>query len=553
VTGNTRTGAQVLVDCLLLHGAERAFCVPGESYLAALDALHDVPDRLELIVCRHESGAGNMAEAYGKLTGRPGICFVTRAPGASNASIAVHTAYQDSTPMILFVGQVPSGMMEREAFQEVDFRRMFGEFSKWTAQIDDAERIPEMISRAFHIATSGRPGPVVLALPEDMQTDRVEVEDGTPYRTATPWPDPGDLARFGELLSQAEAPLLVAGGTGWTEAARTQLHAFAETHSLPVAASFRRQDLFDHTHASYAGVLGLGVAPSLKALVDDADLVIALGGQIGDVVTQGYTLFPVPRPRQKIIHVSTGAEELGKIYQAELLINAGPVGFMEMVTELSPIGAPDRAAWRARAHQQYLDYAAPTGATGPVNLSEIVAHVSATLPDDAVIVSGAGNYTVWVHRFTCHRRLGTQLAPQSGSMGYAVPAGISAALHRPGHKVACFAGDGCFLMTGHELATAQRYGAGVVFIVVNNAMYGTIRMHQERHYPDRVSGTDLVNPDFVAYAKSFGLPAEVVERTEDFAPAFDRALAADGPALIEVRLDPANILPGRTIADIKGG
>ena len=553
VTGNTRSGAQVLVDCLQLHGADTVFCVPGESYLAVLDALHDVTERIRLIVCRHESGAGNMAEAYGKLTGRPGICFVTRAPGASHASIAVHTAYQDSTPLILFIGQVPRAMMEREAFQEIDFRRMFGEFTKWTAQIDDPARIPEMVSRAFHVATSGRPGPVVLALPEDIQTEHVDVEDGVRYQTPEPWPAPRDMAKLGAFLSEAACPLLILGGPGWTAEACDAIRAFAETHGLPVATAFRRQDLFDNAHPNYAGVLGLGIAPALKALIGESDLIIAAGGQLGDVVTLGYTLFPIPKLAQKLIHVSTGADELGKIYQADLLINAGPLGFANMAAKLKATPPAARADWLRRVNSAYQDFSKPVAAAGKVNLSEIVAALSDQLPEDAIIASGAGNYTVWVHRFITHRRLGTQLAPQSGSMGYAVPAAISAALQFPERKVVCFAGDGCFLMTAQELATAKRYDAGVIFIVVNNAMYGTIRMHQERHYPNRVSGTDLVNPDFVAYAKSFGLPAEAVTTTDNFAPAFERALSAQGPALIEVQVDPDDILPAKTISDIQNG
>ena len=553
VTGNTRSGAQVLVDCLQLHGVDTIFCVPGESYLAVLDALYDVTDAIRLIVCRHESGAGNMAEAHGKLTGRPGICFVTRAPGASHASIAVHTAYQDSTPLILFIGQVPRAMMEREAFQEVDFRRMFGEFSKWTAQIDDPARIPEMVSRAFHVATSGRPGPVVLALPEDMLTEPVDVEDGVRYHTPEPWPAPHEMVLVSELLLEAEHPLLILGGPGWTAEACDAMRAFAERQVLPVATAFRRQDLFDNAHPNYAGVLGLGIAPALKALIEECDLIIAAGGQLGDIVTQGYTLFPFPKPRQKLVHVSSGAEELGKIYQADLLINAAPPGFADMAAKLEATPPPARAAWLERANSQYRDFSNPVPASGKVNLSEIVSWVSDRLPEDALIASGAGNYTVWIHRFISHRRFGTQLAPQSGSMGYAVPAAISAALRFPERNVVCFAGDGCFLMTAQELATAKRYDAGVIFIVVNNAMYGTIRMHQERHYPNRVSGTDLVNPDFVAYAKSFGLAAEAVTTTDEFGPAFERALALGGPALIEVQVDPDDILPAKTISDIQNG
>ncbi len=550
MAANSRTGAQLLVDCLRVHGTDAVFCVPGESYLAVLDALYDVKDQIKLIVCRHENGAGNMAEAYGKLTGRPGLCFVTRAPGAANASIAVHTAFQDSSPMILFVGQVSRDMMEREAFQEVDFRRMFGEFSKWTAQIDDSERIPEMVSRAFHIATSGRPGPVVLALPEDMQTEAVHAATGVRYHTPEPNPSPREMSAFDALLSASRRLILIAGGSRWTVSACKALQTLAEKQAIPVATAFRRQDLFDNRHPNYAGVLGLAVSPALRQLVEEADLIIAVGGQLSDIVTQGYGLFSIPKPAQKFVHVSAGEDELGRVYQADLLMHAVPEGFATMACELGASSSSSRAAWVARANTAYRDFIKPVAGAGRVNMSDIVTWLNDTLPDDAIIANGAGNYTVWVHRFYQYRQRGTQLAPQSGSMGYGVPAAISAAIGEPDRKVVCFSGDGCFLMTSQELATAKRYNAKVVFIVVNNAMYGTIRMHQERHYSNRVSGTDLVNPDFVAYAKSFGLEAEAVTTTSGFVPAFERALEVDGPALIEVQVDPQDILPGKTISEL---
>ncbi len=549
MTSNLRTGGQILVDALRTHGVDTAFCVPGESYLATLDALFDASDAIRLIVCRQEGGVANMADAYGKLTGRPGICFVTRGPGATNASVGIHTAFQDSTPVILFIGQVARPMMEREAFQEIDFRRMYGEMSKWVAQIDDPARIPEMVSRAFHIAVSGRPGPVVLALPEDMQTERADASDGERYSEVQAHPGVGDMETLHAMLAQAERPMLMIGGSGWTEVACADIQAFAEASALPVAVTFRRQDLFDNTHPNYIGVAGVGINPALKALIKETDLLLCVGPQLGETITQGYTMFDFPRPRQKLIHVSAGVGELGKVYQPTLAINSGMVQFAAAARGLSPVDGAGWANFLSRGRTAYEAFSQPVSSVaGDLNVSEVMAWLDETLPDDSIITNGAGNYSLWVHRFLKFRRLGTQLAPQSGAMGYAVPAGVAAGLLHPDRVVVSVSGDGCFLMNGQEFSTAVQYGLNVVFLVINNAMYGTIRMHQERIYPGRVSGTGLKNPDFAALARAYGGHGELVEKTEDFAAAFQRCRDFDGPSLIELHVDPEAILPGNTLS-----
>ena len=547
---NLRTGGQILVDCLRLHGVDMVFCVPGESYLATLDAFHDVRDSIRLIACRQEGGAANMAEAWGKMTGRPGIAFATRGPGAANASIGLHTARQDSTPLILFVGQVARGMTEREAFQEVDFRRMFGQMTKWVAQIDDPARIPEMVGRAFQTATSGRPGPVVLALPEDMQTERAGAADGAPFRPVQAHPGAGDMDRLRDMLDAARRPLLLVGGGGWSAGACDDLQAFAEAFDLPVAAAFRRQDLFDNRRPNYAGVVGLGIDPKLKARLDETDLLVAVGPQLGEIVSGGYAYFTFPKPRQRFVHVAAGVGELGKVYQADLAINAGMAEFCAAARALSP-SRGDWAEWTKSARADYLAFSTAGSMPGAVNYSAIIAWLSDTLPENAVIANGAGNFSIWVHRFFRYKRYGTQLAPQSGAMGYGAPAGVAAGIRHPDRIVVSVSGDGCFLMNGQELATAAQQNVAVVFIVVNNGIYGTIRMHQERHYPGRPSGTDLANPDFAALARSYGAHGETVRRTEEFAPAFERARAAHGPALIELAMDPEAVLPTSTLAEIR--
>jgi len=545
------TAARALVDALLVHGADTAFGVPGESYLAVLDALVDVQDRLRMITCRQEGGAAYMADAYGKLTGRPGICFVTRGPGATNASVGVHTAFQDSTPLILFIGQVGRDALEREAFQEIDYRRMFGQMAKWVAQIDDAKRIPEFVSRAFHTATAGRPGPVVLALPEDMLHDPCPTPQPQRYRRVMPAPAPAAMAELAERLAAARNPLLILGGRGWDAQACADIRRFAESWQLPVACAFRFQDLFDNRHPQYVGDVGLGINPKLAARVREADLVLAVGTRLGESTTSGYELFAIPRPAQTLVHVHAGTEELGRVYAADLPINSGYPEFAAAAAALPP---PARIAWEGSAaagRDAYLAWSEPTTTPGPLQMGEVMRHLRETLPEDAIITNGAGNYAIWVHRFYRYRGLGNQLAPSNGSMGYGTPAAIAAKLAQPEKTVVAFAGDGCFLMNGQELSTAVKYGANVVIIVVNNGMYGTIRMHQEKNYPARVLATDLANPDFAALARAYGAHGEVVEQTADFAPAFARALAAGKPALLELRIDPEALTPGASLSQLR--
>ena len=545
-----RTGGRILVDQLRLHGVDRIFGVPGESYLAVLDALHDHEESMPFVVCRQEGGAAMMADAYGKLTGRPGICMVTRGPGATNASAGVHIACQDSTPMILFIGQVGRGMIEREAFQEIDYRRMFGQMAKWVAQIDDPARIPEHVSHAFHLATSGRPGPVVLALPEDMLEEMASVPDPAPYRTVQAHPAAEVMVRLQDLLARAERPLLLLGGGGWDQAACTQVERFAERCGLPTAATFRRQDLFDNAHLSYVGDIGLGVNPKLFQRVQAADLLIVLGARLGEATTGGYTMLDIPRPSQTLVHIHAGIAELGRVYQADLPINASPRTFAAALDGVAVDGTK-WAEWREAARCDYEAWQVPAATPGPVQMGEVMRWLGGHLPDDAIIANGAGNYTVWVHRFHRYRRFGTQLAPTSGSMGYGVPAAVAAKIMHPDRSVVCFAGDGCFLMHGQEFATAVQHRANAVFLVVNNGMYGTIRMHQERNFPGRVSATALTNPDFAAYARAFGGYGEVVASTAEFPAAFARGTNAGVPAILELRIDPEALTPGQSLSEIR--
>jgi acetolactate synthase-1/2/3 large subunit len=545
-----RTGGRLLVDALRVHGVDTAFCVPGESYLAVLDALHDVRDELRLIVCRQEGGAAYMAEAHGKLTGTPGICFVTRGPGATNASIGVHTAMQDATPMILFIGQVGSDFIEREAFQEVDYRRMFGPLAKWVASIDRADRLPEMVSHAFHVAMSGRRGPVVLALPEDMLTSTAAVTDTARYRAIETHPGAADLEAIRDLLARAERPIVIAGGSGWNQRAVADLQVFAERFDLPVGCAFRHQDLFDNRHANYAGDVGIGINPKLAGRIQSADLVLALGTRLDEMTTSGYSLLDAPCPKQALVHVHAGPDDLGRVYQGALLMqaSAGPMAAALAAMAPMPVRWSD---WTRAAKLDQLAWSARRENPGPVQMHEVIEVLGRTLPPDAIVTNGAGNYATWAHRFYPYPRYRTQLAPVSGAMGYGVPAAIAAKLACPARSVVSLAGDGCFLMNGQELATAVQYDAAVVFIVVNNGMYGTIRMHQEKHYPERVHGTQLKNPDFAAYARSFGLVAETVERTDAFGPALERCLAAGGPALIEIRIDQQAISPSTTLQRLR--
>ena len=541
---STRTAAQALVEALLAHGVTHVFCVPGESYLPVLDALHDAP-AIRVITCRHEAAAANMAEAHGKLTGRPGICMVTRGPGATHASIGVHTANQDSTPMILFVGQVARGDKGRGAFQELDYAQVFGGLAKWAAEIDDADRVGEFVGRAFATATRGRRGPVVLALPEDMLRDETAAAIAPPAPAFGGGLDPAALAAIGERLAAAETPLLVLGGSGWTSAALNALAGWAESLSLPVALSFRRKDLIDNRHPCYAGDLGLGVNPKLAARVRAADLVIALGARLGENATQGYTLLTREQTAAKLIHILSGPEEVGRVWPAAI----GAVADVSPAAEALATLRPGRtwADWAASARADYDAFGAPVAVTGSVNLGDVYRHLREALPDDAIVTNGAGNYAAWLHRYFEHRAWPTQLAPTSGAMGYGLPAAIAAKILHPEREVVCAAGDGCFLMVGQELATAVQHGANIVVLVIDNGSFGTIRMHQERDFPGRTVATDLRNPDFVAYARSFGCWATRVERTTDFPAALAEARSAGRPALIHILTSVEDIAPGKSL------
>src|SRR5688572_3805874 len=545
-----RTAAQLLVDSLLIHGADMAFGVPGESYLAVLDALHDVEERFRFVICRQEGGAANMADAYGKLTGRPGLVFATRGPGATNASLGIHTSHQDSTPVILFIGQVGNDVVEREAFQEIDYRRMYGQMAKWVAQIDRADRVPEYLSHAFHTAVSGRPGPVVLALPEDMQTDMATVPDLAHYTRVAAHPGPEDMRKLRAMLSEAEKPMVILGGGGWSKKACDDLQAFVTTFDLPVGCSYRCQDLIDNLDPHYVGDVAVGLNPKLAERFKTCDLLLVVGARLGEWTTVNYTLFDVPRPKMKFVHVHPGAEELGRVYQGDLLINAGMPEFASAARGMQPV-ATRWAEWTQGARADLEAWQQPVKVPGGVNMSEVIKYLRETLPRDAIITNGAGNFSLWAHRFYHYGAFRTQLAPTSGAMGYGVPSAVAAAIVHPERTVVGFSGDGDFLMTGQELATAAQYDAKVIFVVVNNGMYGTIRMHQEREYPARVSGTMLKNPDFAALARAYGFPGEIVEATADFRGAFERALAAKTSALIEVRIDPDAINPRTTLSAIR--
>jgi acetolactate synthase-1/2/3 large subunit len=548
---NTRTGGRILIDALRIHGVDTVFCVPGESYLAALDAFYDTQSEIRLIVCRQEGGAAYMAEAYGKLTGRPGVCFVTRGPGATNAAIGVHTAFQDSTPMILFIGQVARDQVEREAFQEVDYRRMYGQLCKWVAEIDDPRRIPELVSQAFHRAVNGRPGPVVIALPEDMLSETAEVRDAGPYRVARPAPSTAQMTQFGDYLEKARRPFVIAGGGGWSDQSVANLREFAIAMNLPIGTSFRCQDLFDNDSANYAGDVGIGINPKLAERIKSSDLLIALGARLGEMTTSGYSLISIPVPDQPLIHVHASAEELGRVYQSVLPINSGMAEFTALAASMPSPRSRPWDEWTVAARREFLEWTTPPKVAGEVQMGEIMSWLRSRLPGDCIITNGAGNYASWVHRFLRFRRFRTQLAPTNGSMGYGVPAAVAAKLVAPQRMVVCFSGDGCFMMNGQEMATAAQYGLAIIFVVVNNGIYGTIRMHQEREYPGRVSGTGLTNPDFAALARAYGAIGEVVTKTEEFAPAFERAAASERSALIEIRLDPEIITPRATLSEIR--
>ncbi len=546
-----RTGGQVLVDQLLIHGADMAFCVPGESYLEVLDALYDVRGRFRLINARHEAGAANMAEAYGKLTGKPGIAMVTRGPGACHASVGVHTAFQDSTPMILLIGQVGRDMMDREAFQEIDYRKMFEPVAKWAAQIDVAARIPEYMARAFHVATSGRPGPVVLALPEDMLTDEVVVDDARPYMSVQPKPTSDQLEEIRSVLAEAKKPLVLLGGSGWTDQATKDIQKFAEANGLPVATSFRRQDSFENRSPNFVGDLGTSGPKALIKRISEADVVLAIGARLGEMTTQGYAIMDVPKPRQKLIHVLSDADEIGRVFIPDVAVASGSVACAAALAGQAWF-KPDRwSEWREEARRDYLAAIEPPAFKGPLDLGKVFAGLADLLPRDAIITLDAGNHTGWPQRFFSYGRPGRQVGSTNGSMGYSVPAAVAASLVHPDRVVISCVGDGGFMMSGQEIATAVQHGGTPIVLVFDNRTYGTIRMHQEREHPERVSGTDLVNPDFVGMAKAMGAYAELVTTTEEFGPALDRARKSGRPALLQLRTDTEQISTGLTIDGLR--
>ncbi|WAC27387.1 thiamine pyrophosphate-binding protein [Ancylobacter sp. SL191] len=548
-SASARTGARLLVDALVANGVTRAFGVPGESYLDVLDALSDTD--VDFVICRQEGGAAMMAEAVGKLTGRPGICFVTRGPGSTNASAGVHIAQQDSTPMILFVGQIARSMRGREAFQEVDYRAVFGPLAKWAVEIDEAARIPEIIARAFRVAMQGRPGPVVIALPEDVLSEIAEVPDAPAVEPAETWPGLTDMMRLQKMLWAARKPLMILGGARWNPKAIASVTRFAERFDLPVAVSFRRQMLFPADHASYAGDIGFSLNPKLGARLKEADLVILAGGRFGEVPSQGYSLLGIPDPGVPLVHVHADPDELGRVYQPALAINASSSAFAAALEGVQPPNSIVWGPWRESARADYLGWTeAPPANPGAVQMATLV-HYLRALPPETTICNGAGNFAIWVHRFHRFRAFGSQLAPTSGSMGYGLPAAIAAKRAQPERPVVAVCGDGDFLMTGQEFATAVQYDVPIVAVVVDNGMYGTIRMHQEREYPTRVFGTTLKNPDFAAYARAFGGFGVTVERDADFVPALDAAFASGLPAIVHVKLDPEAITPSTTLTALR--
>ncbi|MEQ8248120.1 MAG: thiamine pyrophosphate-binding protein [Alphaproteobacteria bacterium] len=545
-----RHGGRILVDALHTQGVTTVFQVPGESFLPVLDALHDAPT-IQTVTCRHESGAANMAETWGKLTGRPGIVFVTRGPGACHASVGVHTAKQDSTPMIIFVGQVDWPFLGREAFQEVDIEAMFGWTTKWSTTVQSADELPEIVARAFVEAMAGRPGPVVVALPEDILSDMADPTASNRVDRVSVRPAPTDVEAAVALLRRATKPLVIAGGTGWRQSECEALERWARRWQIPVCVSFRRQDRFDNTSPCYVGDLAFAIDPALEATVRDADVIVALGTRLGDLATKGYSLLTPPHPTQKLIHVFPDAKELGRVFVPDVAVLSDPGPFAAVLEEQTPPPNPAWHDWSTERCDSYAKSIAPGPNPGAVDMNAVVAVLREALTADDIVVTDAGNFAQWIQRFYAFRRLGTQIAPCGGAMGYGVPAGIAAGLHAPERHVVAFAGDGGFMMTASELATARRYDVGVTFVVVNNGMFGTIRGHQERHFPGRVSGTDLTNPDFTAMARAFGLPAHRVERTDQFEPALAAAFREDGPALIEIMLDPEAISPRATLSQVR--
>ncbi|MDB9753070.1 thiamine pyrophosphate-binding protein [Oceanospirillaceae bacterium] len=548
-----KSGGELVVDALEAFGVTQLFCVPGESYLEVLDALHDSP--INATSARQEGGAAMMAEAWGKLHGTPGICFVTRGPGATNASAGIHVAQQDSTPMILFIGQINSKLRHREAFQEVDYGQYLGSMAKWVAEIDSPERITEMVSRAWSVATSGRPGPVVLVLPEDTLSGTAVSTKIKPFNVLETYPSQADLQQMATMIESAKKPILILGGSRWCKDSVSQIEAFAEGFNLPVACSFRRQMLFNHGHPHYAGDVGLGINPQLKSTIANADLVILMGGRFSEVPSQNYELLGVHDAKQKLIHIHASAEELGRVYRADLAIHASPKALAQGLSELTPTAkiSHQRIEHIAQCHTHYQHWSRVSDKAHPghVQMPVIITHLAATLPLDAIITNGAGNYATWIHRFWKFAEYGTQLAPTSGSMGYGLPAAVAAKIAFPQKTVVAFAGDGCFQMTMQEFGTAVQANAAVIVLVIDNGMYGTIRMHQERHFPSRVSTTDLVNPDFCALAKAYNAFATQVTHSDQFSEALADAIAAKKPALIHIKLDPQAMTPNQTLDQIR--
>jgi acetolactate synthase-1/2/3 large subunit len=546
-----RTGGQILVDALRLHGVDTVFCVPGESYLGALDALYDARDSIRVITCRHESGATYAAEAYGKLTGKPGIAFVTRGPGACNACIGVHTALQDSSPMILFVGQVPREFKGREAFQEVDFPAMFGPLAKWATEVDDPARLPEFTARAFATAAGGRPGPVVISLPEDMLVEEVEVADVSVSEYAAPEPREDDLVRLRDLLSGATKPLVIFGGGSWNAEAVSDLEAFCEANSLPAVASFRTQDIFNNDHPNFIGELGYNTNPKLAQRVKDADLVLAIGARLGETATMGYTLVKAPKPDQTLIHVYPDHSELGRVFQVDLPIASNLGSFLSQARRHVQVDSSAWVSWLEDGRSDFDAWTVPGEYPGPLNLAEAFVQLRDILPDDAIITTDAGNFAGWTSRFFRFRKFRTLLGPANGSMGYGMPAALAAKAARPDLPVVCYAGDGGIMMTGNELATAVQHDLSIVLMIANNGMFGTIRMHEEREYPGREIATELRNPNFVAWAEAFGAQGERVTTTAEFGPAVERALAAGRPAVIEIMVDQELISSNITLSELQ--
>ena len=544
-----RHGGKILVDQLELNGAKCAFTVPGESFLAALDGLYDAG--IKTIVCRQEGGASMMAEAWGKMTGKPGLCFVTRAPGLANAMAGLHIAQQDSTPMILFLGLPASDTEDREAFQEMETKSVLGSFVKWVAVIRDTKRIPEYVSRAYHVAMSGRPGPVVLGLPEDMLAAVVDVADAKCAKVPVSEPSGHAMAALATALGTAERPMMIVGGPGWSTETARAVEAFADRLAIPVASAFRYQDYIDNRHRCYVGCAGIGIDPKLAAAIKAADVLVVIGARLGEMTTQGYTLIDIPNPKQTFVHIHPSPDELGSVYRADIPIVSGAEGFGLALRGLNVVAKPAWAKHTAELRAAAVAAWKLIPTPGAVQLEQVMRICSETLPDDAIITNGAGNYAAFLHRYFEYKHFRTGIAPTSGSMGYGLPAAIAAKLACPGQTVVNFAGDGCFMMTCQELATAMMYDLPIVTVLVNNGMYGTIRMHQEREYPARVVGTQLRNPDFAAFARCFGAHGETVLKTEDFAPALQRALASGVAAVIEVKTDPEAIAVKQTISGLR--